>query len=162
MTKFQNPFLNLIGVLTNLVLLTIGVTYWSDCPAEHMLPIYLIVAALLNLLLPPGVNRGQIYGDLGRPIFSLLKLAWTLAGRVWLRGLTSMNDDDPKNENYCYRPVYLTAQWLNSIAIGFVLYYGLLFILFLTYKPWQATTEIKINSCPKKTTDLPVQTSINQ
>lgn len=144
MAKFKNPFLNLIGVLTNIVLITIGSMYFQDCPAQNLLPIYLIVCAILNLLLPPGASRKDVKSDLGRLFFSLLKVPWTLAGYVWL-STTPVNHDDPQNENYCYQPVYLTALWLNRVAIFFLLFYTIVFIMFLCYKPWK----IQADTCTK-------------
>lgn len=141
MAKFRNPFFNLIGVLTNMVLITVGASYCQDCPAQNLLPIYLMVSGILNLLLPPGVSRKELSGDLGRLFFSLVKVPWTIAGYVWLSTMTSINHDDPLNENYCYQPVYWTALLLNGIAIFSLLFYTVLFVMFLSYKPWNITAD---------------------
>lgn len=157
MAKFKNPFLNLIGVLTNMVLITVGAMYFHDCPAQNLLPIYLIVSGILNLLLPPGASRkDELKGDLGRLFFSLLKIPWTIAGYVWLSINQPINHQEPEDENYCYQPVYLTALWLNRIAIFFIVFYTILFVMFLSYKPWK----IVVNG-RSKTNHPPLPTKIH-
>ena len=135
MAKFANPFLNLIGVLTNIILIFVGFNYLMDCPAEILIPVYLMAAGILNLLLPPGANRNEMYRDPSRLFLGLAKAALTLTGYIWIASPV-INHQDPLSAGYCYRPLYLTALWLNRINLFFFAYYAIVLILFLTYKPW--------------------------
>lgn len=146
----------IIGTLTNVIFIVTGCVYLTQCPAGLFIPIYLIVAGLLNILRPTYDYERYSCADL---ILFLLKIPWTLAG-LFLVTLVDTPDfhyqevpqpddteeyfeylyhrsGDDVNSNYCAKPVYVVARFVNAIQLIFLCVYIWFFILFLSYKPWR-------------------------
>ena len=144
MAKFKNPYLNLIGVFVNVAIIIFGFVHVDKCQGAPIIPAYLIVAGILNLLLPAGASRKENYEDLGKLVFGIFKMVWAIMGFLWVREVGVLNHEDVKAKNYCSATVFTAAVWINRIAIVSLSYYTLLFVLFLFYKPWTIPTPTSI------------------
>lgn len=93
-------------VFIETALIVMGSYHVNDCPAQSMLPIYLIFAGI------------SVYLSSYLPSLLQVPLAW--AGYVWVNSVSFLNQEDPAN--YCYQPLYLTAYWVNKIHLFYVVY----------------------------------------
>ncbi|CAM5129449.1 unnamed protein product [Natator depressus] len=125
-----HPALNFLGKAAVSVLpiasIVIGAKYLGQCPHQYLLPYYLLVggsAGLLLLLLtclpcgdgtdPPRLSPGARGW---RAVFLLFLFAWFIAGNVWVYSIYPPEYKDPKNPDFCSRPLYLFAFWVTTLV----------------------------------------------
>ncbi|XP_071775926.2 transmembrane protein 272-like [Centroberyx gerrardi] len=114
--------------------IAIGVMYLDDCPRQHYIPIYLVVAGVFGLLLAvlsclPCAQEEE--DGTSNPLScccitwnslaSLFLFCWFIAGNVWIYSIYQPNynktttDVDP----YCDKTLYLFAFWTTTL--GYIL-----------------------------------------
>ncbi|KAL4230548.1 hypothetical protein ACF0H5_010929 [Mactra antiquata] len=109
-------------------MIVIGALHKDACPAERMIPIYLIVGGsfgiLKNLssLIQRCKNKNEEDGDeknaKTNPFDATLNcflFAWFIAGNVWVYRTTDRSLD-PTASNYCDETLYLFAFWLITAS----------------------------------------------
>ena len=174
MAFYKNPYYNLIGIFFNFALIVLGIVtiIMLSCPKSLFIPIYLIVAGVLNLLTPPG---GDDDDELLTVLIRLLKVPLIIAGLVLIaqasapdhiyRPLPDDYDDGgydyPEetkllwyNINYCYKPVYTIAYLLNIVQMAFLCLNTVILLLFSTYRPWKMDTPPPKNEKPESTRQI--------
>ncbi|CAH3021083.1 unnamed protein product, partial [Porites evermanni] len=115
-----------------IAMIVMGAKYKDDCPAENMIPIYLIVAGsagLFSICCAGGVRCTSQEDDQQtvNPLSGLIQLflfAWFIAGNVWIYSNYEPNYTDPSSPDFCNKTLYLFAFWVTNsyyILFGFVL-----------------------------------------
>ncbi|XP_078525465.1 transmembrane protein 272-like isoform X1 [Lissotriton helveticus] len=107
--------------------ISVGSVYFHDCPAQYLIPYYLIISGVsgLLLLIPsilPCRNR-EVSSDLINAfhlIFGLFQLAFFIAGNVWIYSIYAPNYADPTAANYCRKGLYLYAFWITTLVYIFL------------------------------------------
>ncbi|XP_069141643.1 transmembrane protein 272-like [Argopecten irradians] len=109
--------------------IAIGASYLHDCPAERLIPIYLIVAGTFGTLKGIGLmgqscksRKDEQDGNQAEkkqatnPFDSLLNLflfAWFICGNVWVYGLKDKWVSSPVTAgNYCHPTLYYFSFWI--------------------------------------------------
>ncbi|KAH9489786.1 hypothetical protein Btru_036549 [Bulinus truncatus] len=115
-------FTILIGILmaVPVSMIVMGALYKNDCPAEHMIPIYLIVAGsfgsaktLFSLFQRCRMSEEEREEDQKRvnpleTIVSCFLLAWFITGCVYIYRIKAEVDfTDTSSEHYCNETLYL-------------------------------------------------------
>ncbi|CAF0752527.1 unnamed protein product [Adineta steineri] len=123
-----------IGIIVAAVHLKFGVQYFSECPIQPMIPIYMIVHASvqlgINLLaiialvnvrcnFPPGVEKYKKLAVIilviilvSTFVLFLFSFAWLITGSVWVFGAKAngVQGDNPNATNtYCQSDLYKSA-----------------------------------------------------
>jgi len=114
-------------------MIVMGAIYKDDCPAERMIPIYLIVGGsfgaaknLFSVIQRCRKKQEEREEEQGKvhPLEGLVNcfmFAWFIAGCVWIYRTTDRNPDDPTAANYCDATLYYYAFWITTavyIMIG--------------------------------------------
>ncbi|KAI0241043.1 hypothetical protein LSAT2_002673 [Lamellibrachia satsuma] len=114
-------------------MVVIGSIYLGQCPREHYIPIYLIVAGAFGILknLSNIVQRvvARIKNDdnvtKSNPFDGILNcflLAWFIAGNVWIyRIYNDFDSSDEKSSRYCQPTLYWFAFWVTTASYIFSL-----------------------------------------
>ncbi|XP_078527412.1 transmembrane protein 272-like [Lissotriton helveticus] len=107
--------------------ITVGSVYFHDCPAQYLIPYYLIISGVSSLLLLipsilPCRNREEpsILVNVFHSIFGLFQLAFFIAGNVWIYSIYAPNYTDPTAANYCHKGLYLYAFWITTLVYIFL------------------------------------------
>lgn len=104
-------------------MIVIGTIYLHDCPAERMIPIYLIVAGCFGLVsglisLCKSVNSrdnpDNSSSTLGpEQLINTFLFAWFIAGNVWVYGkYNSWQRSDTTLTTYCDPTLYYFSFWI--------------------------------------------------
>ncbi|OWF55882.1 uncharacterized protein LOC110454841 [Mizuhopecten yessoensis] len=113
--------------------IAIGASYLHDCPAQRLIPIYLIVAGVFGTLKGLGLmgqsvksRKEQTDGaeaennKTTNPFDSILNLflfAWFICGNVWVYGLKDEWVSSPTTAgNYCHPTLYYFSFWIITLA----------------------------------------------
>ncbi|XP_060606648.1 transmembrane protein 272-like isoform X2 [Ruditapes philippinarum] len=120
-----------------IAMIVMGAIHLNDCPAERMIPIYLIVGGsfgILKNLLSIGQrckNRDEEDSDEKNTkpnpvdgIVGCFLLAWFIAGNVWVYRTHNEWSKDSSADNYCDPTLYWFAFWIVTstyIILGVVL-----------------------------------------
>uniref|UniRef100_A0A8C4GWA0 Si:dkey-19b23.12 n=1 Tax=Dicentrarchus labrax TaxID=13489 RepID=A0A8C4GWA0_DICLA len=115
--------------------IAIGAVHLDDCPRQHYIPIYLIVAGVFGLVLAllaclPCAQQPKdgTTNPLSRvcatwnSLTSCFLFCWFIAGNVWIYSIYEPNynknttDVDP----YCDKTLYLFAFWTTSLTYIFL------------------------------------------
>jgi len=107
----------------------IGSIYLDDCPRERYIPIFLIVSGVFGVLraLSTSIhsirNRDKEENEKkANPFDGLVGcflFAWFIAGSVWVyRVHNDYQSDDPTQEDYCDKTLYLYAFW--TLTVGYI------------------------------------------
>ncbi|XP_068780090.1 metallo-beta-lactamase domain-containing protein 1 [Struthio camelus] len=118
----KRPVMAWLGKLLVLVLsvtiIVIGALHVGQCPAQPLLPHYLLVAgtaALLALALGwPGRAEAAPGARGARAILLLFLFAWFIAGSAWVYGAYPPESRDAGSARYCHPRLYACAFWLTS------------------------------------------------
>nr|XP_004225725.1 uncharacterized protein LOC101242368 [Ciona intestinalis] len=151
------PVFCVVGCIMFMVLpiamVVIGAIHFHDCPIQHYIPIWLIVAGSLAFL-TGGSNCGLSYvrrrkneesGSGGRTIINVcggivavFNLTWFILGNVWVFSIYPPNTETDiykaghiEEEPYCNYIVYYFAYWI--IIVSYVLLGIVLLFLFLSF-----------------------------
>ncbi|XP_033746204.1 transmembrane protein 272-like [Pecten maximus] len=109
--------------------IAIGASYLHDCPAERLIPIYLIVAGVFGTLKGIGLIGQSVKSRKNNtegpedekkqptnPFDSLVNLflfAWFICGNVWVYGLKDEWVSSPATAgNYCHPTLYYFSFWV--------------------------------------------------
>ncbi|XP_045215546.1 transmembrane protein 272-like isoform X2 [Mercenaria mercenaria] len=119
-----------------IAMIVLGAIHKDDCPAERMIPIYLIVGGsfgILKNLASMGQrckNKNDEDGEEKnvKPnpfdgILSCFLLAWFIAGNVWVYRTYDSWTSDSTKDNYCDPTLYWFAFWIVTstyIILGVV------------------------------------------
>ncbi|WAR00921.1 TM272-like protein [Mya arenaria] len=108
-------------------MIVMGAVHKDNCPAERMIPIYLIVGGAfgivknLSSLMQRCMNKDKEDGDeqnaKTNPFDSILNcflFAWFIAGNVWIYRTKDEWTSDPVAANYCDPSLYWFAFWLTT------------------------------------------------
>lgn len=104
-------------------MIAIGAVYLNDCPAERMIPIYLIVAGCFGLVsnlisliksLMKKSEEDKEKSQLGlEQIINVFLFAWFIAGNVWVyRTYDSWQRSDSTLTTYCNPTLYYYSFWI--------------------------------------------------
>ncbi|KAL5011352.1 hypothetical protein ScPMuIL_009903 [Solemya velum] len=110
-----------------ITMVVIGAIYKNDCPIEHYIPIYLIVAGSFGIF-KNLISLGQRFRNRGdedadeknakpNPLDMLINcflLAWFIAGNVWIYGVHKQWTADSTSPNYCHPTLYYFAFWITT------------------------------------------------
>ncbi|XP_051284817.1 transmembrane protein 272-like [Dicentrarchus labrax] len=115
--------------------IAIGAVHLDDCPQQHYIPIYLIVAGVFGLVLAllaclpctqqPKDGTTNLLSRVcatWNSLMSLFLFCWFIAGNVWIYSIYEPNynknttDVDP----YCDKTLYLFAFWTTSLTYIFL------------------------------------------
>ncbi|XP_075968409.1 transmembrane protein 272-like [Anarhichas minor] len=125
----------------------IGAIHLDDCPRQHYIPIYLIVAGVFGLVLaalscqPSASTPEDGTPDLlsrvcttWNSLTSLFLFCWFIAGNVWIYSIYQPNyiKNATSADPYCDRTLYLFAFWTTTlvyILLGLFLVNGLCVLL---------------------------------
>ncbi|XP_078526253.1 transmembrane protein 272-like [Lissotriton helveticus] len=107
--------------------ITVGSVFFHDCPAQYLIPYYLIISGVASfLLLIPSIlpcrNREEpsILINAFHSIFGLFQLAFFIAGNVWIYSIYAPNYTDRTAANYCHKRLYLYAFWITTLVYIFL------------------------------------------
>uniref|UniRef100_UPI0037E7121C transmembrane protein 272-like n=1 Tax=Semicossyphus pulcher TaxID=241346 RepID=UPI0037E7121C len=115
--------------LLGIVHLVIGAIYLYDCPAQHYIPIYLLVMGVVTLmqhmlLFCPYTARFAS-SKAWISLIVLFLFCWFITGNVWIFSIYEPNYNKtaaPINA-YCNKTLYLFAYWITiAYCILFALY----------------------------------------
>lgn len=121
--------------------IVIGSLYMFDCPAEHFIPIYLVVGGCVGLIttftsLVDRCQRRRIdeydqHHDRGNDVspisalFSCFLFAWFIAGNIWVYRTYGRFTTEPNEMDYCHPVLYSYAFWLTTVMyMIFVIFCG--------------------------------------
>ncbi|XP_078527552.1 transmembrane protein 272-like [Lissotriton helveticus] len=124
------PALSVFGkVLTVMVAvasITMGSVYFRDCPAQYLIPYYLIISGASSVLLlflaslPCGYNsdppEASVLMVASQGLLVLFKIAFFIAGNVWIYSIYSPNYTNHAAANYCHKVLYLYAFWVTMAS----------------------------------------------
>ncbi|XP_054457816.1 transmembrane protein 272-like [Anoplopoma fimbria] len=111
--------------------IALGTIHLNDCPRQHYIPIYLIVAGVFGLLLAllsclPWARTPEdgTPNPLSRictawnSLSSLFFFCWFIAGNVWIYSIYKPNyDRNTTNvDPYCDKTLYLFAFWTTTLV----------------------------------------------
>ncbi|KAF5297848.1 hypothetical protein FQA39_LY11925 [Lamprigera yunnana] len=113
----------LLFLVINLAMLIVGVIKKDDCPAERMIPIYLIVAGAFGVVskLLPFINRKLNLKVITFSTYILytFEFVWMVLGSYWVfSNYKPVFDDNGDKKWYCNRTAYylafglLTVNWI--------------------------------------------------
>ncbi|XP_060078454.1 transmembrane protein 272-like [Ylistrum balloti] len=119
--------------------IVIGASFIHDCPAQRLIPIYLVVAGVFGTLKGIGLigqnvkarkDKSNETGDEEKKsttnpfdsIVNMFLFAWFICGNVWVYGLKDQWVSSPSTAgNYCHPTLYYFSFWvitLTYIMIG--------------------------------------------
>jgi len=126
----------LLGILIAIPVATIaiGSVYLHDCPRQHYIPIYLIVAGCFSAAnIVSKVIRGAFFKqseeeekkvDVKRNLFEaivgIFLFCWFIAGSVWIYGCYHDVElrDSTNLEKYCHPVLYYYAFCITTLSYG--------------------------------------------
>lgn len=113
-------------------MIAIGSIYIHDCPKEHYIPIYLIVAGCFGVL-KNLLNLGQRCKNKQEdreeenaktnPVDGILNcflFAWFIAGNVWIYRIYGDFSEKPGAPDYCHPTLYYFAFWMTTATYIFM------------------------------------------
>lgn len=110
----------------------VGAAYLHDCPAQRLIPIYLVVAGVFGTV----KGLGLIMHSAIHPIdwaLNVFLFAWFICGNVWVYGLKGEWVSSPSTAgNFCDPTLYHFAFWmvtLTYILLGVMLSAGCIIII---------------------------------
>jgi len=129
-----------------IAMIVVGSLHLDDCPAEELIPIYLIVAGVTSLVNGSFSHGGfqsrlkKVKSKQANPrcededdggkkkkiisCFSTLlnsfSFAWAIAGSVWIYRIYEPNYTDPTVAGYCDKTTYLFAFWVTTLGYIFM------------------------------------------
>nr|XP_054755452.1 transmembrane protein 272-like [Lytechinus pictus] len=120
-----------------IAMVAIGSVYIHECPAQHFIPLYLIVMGLATILkasidqkarcqrarLPQEEQEEFTPNPLEYGLSKLLSLfiiAFFIAGSVWIYQIYRPNTIDSSSYDYCHPTVYNFAFWVTTAYYIFV------------------------------------------
>ncbi|XP_072562517.1 transmembrane protein 272-like [Paramormyrops kingsleyae] len=137
----------LIMIVLPIAQIAIGVVYMKDCPAEHYIPIYLVVTGSFSLALAVlsclPCSQESDEGDQGplyklcttwNSLVSFFLFCWFIAGNVWIYSIYAPDYDPKAGVSYCNKTLYLFAFWTTTlcyILLGLMLVGGCCMLLCL-------------------------------
>lgn len=107
-------------------MIVMGAIHMDNCPAERMIPIYLVVAGsfgvaknLFSLVQRCRKNEQEREEDNRKVnpvegIVNCFMFAWFIAGCVFIYRTTDRNPDDKSADNYCDATLYYFAFWITT------------------------------------------------
>lgn len=124
------PALSVAGkvltVMIAVVSISIGSVYFRDCPAQYLIPYYLIISGASTLLLlflaslPCGYDSDPPQPSLlmvvSQGLIVLFKIAFFIAGNVWIYSIYYPNYINHDAVNYCHQVLYLYAFWVTTAS----------------------------------------------
>uniref|UniRef100_A0AAY4EFX2 Uncharacterized protein n=1 Tax=Denticeps clupeoides TaxID=299321 RepID=A0AAY4EFX2_9TELE len=116
----------------------IGSVYLKDCPAQHYIPVYVLVSGVFALVLSllsclpcaqePEDGGSSPLGSLctaWNSTVTLFLFCWFIAGNIWIYSIYQPSYI-PGAENYCSKTLYLFAFWTTTLVYILL---GMLFVL---------------------------------
>ncbi|XP_063403552.1 transmembrane protein 272-like [Mytilus trossulus] len=116
-----------IFLLIPIAMIAVGATYLHDCPAEKMIPIYLIVAGVFTIITNIlTIIRGEVNnrkegeeekqsGPGPEHLIICFLFAWFIAGNVWVyRTYDDWQSSNSILDNYCNPTLYYFSFWIIS------------------------------------------------
>ncbi|XP_071316100.1 transmembrane protein 272-like [Trachinotus anak] len=96
-----------------IVQLTVGAVFYSDCPRQPLIPVYLVVTGVI-LLLGCCVKCNIIF----RYLVSLFFFCWFIAGNVWIYSIyePNYNKNTTQVSPYCNKTLYMVAFWTTNLT----------------------------------------------
>ncbi|GIZ03882.1 uncharacterized protein CEXT_793011 [Caerostris extrusa] len=127
-------------IVIPLSMIIVGSSYIQNCPAQFMIPIFLVVGGssfLASIVLLRKLNTLSKKTDEDEECYKksflvavLFHIGWFIAGCYWIYGAYAPNYVDETSPLYCHKTLYLYSFWfLNSIFMTL----SLLAILFTVY-----------------------------
>ncbi|XP_046445820.1 uncharacterized protein LOC124195453 [Daphnia pulex] len=107
-------------------MITIGSIFLQECPVEHYIPIYLIVAGVFSLI--SDYVRYALEGENG--CCQCFLFCWFIAGCVWIYGVNGPSFS-PEDKNYCNPLLYTFAYWIVTLPFLELVFLALLFVVYL-------------------------------
>lgn len=142
----------LITAAMSIANISVGSVYFHNCPAQYLIPYYLIISGVASLLLLissilPCGNREEpsILIHVFRSIFGLFQLSFFIAGNVWVYSIYAPNYTDPTAANYCHKGLYLYAFWITTLVyifLGLFLVIGCCALLCFCCMPSRGSSEV--------------------
>ncbi|XP_061815064.1 transmembrane protein 272 [Nerophis lumbriciformis] len=131
--------------------IAVGAAHLDDCPRQHLIPVYLIIAGLFFAMLvlmvclpcarqpenePP--NPLCLFCLGWTALTALFLVAWFIAGNVWIYSIYEPNyyKNVTNPEPYCDKTLYLFAFWTTTLVyilviLGVGIGFLVLFCLYL-------------------------------
>ena len=97
-----------------------GFACLSSCPVAPIICVYLIVGGFLGVTLPVDANWDRVPGI-------LLRIAYAIAGFVWMHFISDLNLEDPQARNYCFKPLFQGTTLFNVYSIVYLSCYCFLY-----------------------------------
>eukprot|EP00057_Strongylocentrotus_purpuratus_P022382 XP_011676856.1 PREDICTED: uncharacterized protein LOC105444371 [Strongylocentrotus purpuratus] len=127
---------SLFMVITIAILITIiaiGAVYFDDCPAQKLIPIYLITMGATSIVKTlvdlkgrvqrsrlPSEEQADFKPNKAERIFSLLIgsfiFVFFIVGNVWISRIFKPNTTDISAADYCQPTLYYFAFWWNMVC----------------------------------------------
>ncbi|XP_078524725.1 transmembrane protein 272-like isoform X2 [Lissotriton helveticus] len=116
-----------ITAMMSIASITVGSVYFHDCPAQYLIPYYLIISGVSSLLLLiPSIlpcrtrEEPSILINVFHSVFGLFLLAFFIAGNVWIYSIYAPNYTDTAAATYCHKGLYLYAFWITTLVYIFL------------------------------------------
>nr|XP_054755444.1 transmembrane protein 272-like [Lytechinus pictus] len=123
-----------------IAMVAIGSVYIHECPAQHFIPLYLIVMGLATIFkvlidqkarfqrsrLPQEEQEDFTPNPLEKGLGKLIGLfitAWFIPGNIWIYGIFWPNTTDSSSDDYCHPTLYIFAFWVTT---AYYIFLGLL------------------------------------
>ncbi|XP_070710920.1 transmembrane protein 272-like [Pempheris klunzingeri] len=122
--------------------IALGAVYLHDCPRQHYIPIYSIVAGVFSLVLgllsclpcahEPTEGPSNPLSRVcvaWNSLISFFLFCWFIAGNVWIYSIykPNYNKNTTSSDPYCNKTLYLFSFWTTTlvyIALGLFLVIG--------------------------------------
>ncbi|XP_030855977.1 transmembrane protein 272-like [Strongylocentrotus purpuratus] len=131
-----------VSLVILIAMIAIGAVYFDNCPAQNLIPIYLIImgaASIVKTLINlkgraqrsrlPSEEQADFKPNKVERIISLLIgvfiFGFFIAGNVWICGIFRPNTTDNSATDYCHPTLYYFAFWWNNVCyiIGIVCFF---------------------------------------
>lgn len=133
----------ILVIVIPLSMIIVGSSHMYSCPAQFMIPIFLVVggsAFLASIVLLRKLNRLSKESEEDEVCYKkfflaavLFHLGWFIAGCYWIYGAYEPNYVDETNSTYCHKTLYLYSFWfLNSIFLTLSLF-AILFTVYILF-----------------------------
>jgi len=112
--KMLQQISGFVAFVLNMIIMGFGIKYCDTCPAQPMLPVYLIVmgvfgvSAILLSCLAPKQEDGSPVGICSyfMGFLGFFLLVWLICGSAIVFGMDSISHEDPSLPNYCPSSAY--------------------------------------------------------
>ncbi|XP_025030715.1 transmembrane protein 272 isoform X2 [Python bivittatus] len=124
--------------------IVIGIVYFSQCPRQPPLPVYVVILGIVTLLLlflscipcGDGTNRPSTLLSCFRAAGFLFLCAWFIAGNVWVYSIYPPDYEAVGHPDFCQRTLFLFAFGVTTaihmaLAVALLLALGILAVILI-------------------------------